>query len=646
MPRRLLTAILLFLSAPLAAAGASPDIVLITLDTTRADRMGFLGSKRGLTPQLDTLARDGVVFLRAYAQAPLTTVSHATLFTGTYPQFHRVNDFGVPLPAELPALAELLQQRGYRTAAFVGAIILDPRNGLAPGFDRGFDLYDAGFRLRRGREDRYQTMERRAEEVVRRAVAWVEQNPPRPFFLWVHLFDPHDPYEPPPPYRQRFASAYDGEIAYTDAAVGRLLAALRARRLYDEALIAVASDHGEALGDHGEKTHGIFLYDDTLRVPLVLKFPQGKSAGRRLQSAVGLIDLAPTILAVAGAAVPPPMQGRSLLGLLAGPPLEQPAYAETDYPRRAFGWSPLAAWRSGDYLFVSAPRRELYALSGDPKAARNLAEKKPAEADKLAAELEAFRRRTERAVPAGAESGLDPKEMEKLTALGYVGGGFRPLPTGGPSGTDPKDKIQVANALHDAILAIESGQPQQAVPLLEQVVADNPQMYIAQYQLGVALVRQRKYREAIPPLENAVALLPDSSMAHYELGFALFETGVWKTAAAHFELAVSRMPKFADAHFSLAAVYARIDRVPEAVQELETALALNPQHSRAHLLLGRILTLQGRPADGLPHLEQAAALEPDLAEVYLFLADAYARLGRVEDARRARDQAERLRRPR
>ena len=644
MLRRLLTAILFFLSAPLGAAAVSPDIILITLDTARADRMGFLGSKRGLTPRLDAVARDGVVFLRAYAQAPLTTVSHATLFTGTYPQFHGVNDFGVPLPADLPALAELLRGRGYRTAAFVGSIILDPRNGLAPGFDRGFDVYDAGFRLRRGREDRYQTMERRAEEVVGRAVAWLEQNPARPFFLWVHLFDPHDPYEPPAPYAQKFGAApYDGEIAYTDAAVGKLLAALRARQLYDGAFLAILADHGEGLGDHGENTHGVFLYDETIRVPLLLKLPRGQSAGRRVRTPVGLVDVAPTVLDVAGLPSLQAMQGRSLLPLLSPqPPAGRPVYSVTDYPRRAFGWSDLASWRAGSYLLVRAPEREFYDLETDPRASRNLAPSRAAEAGQLAAEMEEFRRRSARSPQSSPVAGLDPREVEKLTALGYVGGAFRPLPVGPPSGLDPKQKIHLANALHDAILAIESDRAAQAVPLLQQVLAENPQMYIAQYQLGVALSRQGNYRAAIAPLQHAIALLPDAAMAHYELGFALFATGDGKTAAVHFELAVGRMPKFADAHFSLAAVYARIDRVPEAVAELQTTLGLNPKHARAHLLLGRIFTLQGQPEAALPHLLQATLLEPTSSEAYAFLADAYERLGQSAEAGRARAQAELL----
>jgi len=294
-----------------------PNVILITLDTTRADRMGFLGSKRGLTPKLDEMARQGVAFTRAYSHVPLTTASHTTILTGTYPQFNHVNDFGVPLSARLPYVPDLLHQHGYRTGAFVGSLILDPLDGTAPGFDRGFDVYDAGFHLRRRGMDRYRSVERRAGEVVDHALGWLSQVPNGPFFLWVHFYDAHDPYDPPPPYIEQYASQpYDGEIAYTDACLGKLLDALRKHGLYDETLIAVMADHGESLGAHGENTHGVFLYDETLHVPLLIKLPLNRFAGKHVETRVGLVDVAPTILSAAGFTAPHEMQGESLLSMV------------------------------------------------------------------------------------------------------------------------------------------------------------------------------------------------------------------------------------------------------------------------------------------------------------------------------------------
>src|SRR4029453_6088705 len=256
-------------------------------------RMGFLGSARGLTPALDALARESVIFTRAYAQAPVTTVSHATLLTGTYPPFHGVVAFGVPLPPAVPYLPDVLRAQGYRTAAFVGSLIIDPRGGTAPGFDRGFDVYDAGFRIRGPGEDRYHTLERRGDEVVARAIRWLDQGVSAPVFLWVHLYDAHDPYDPPADLKKRFAAApYDGEIIGVDRLVGQLVKTLRARELLSQTVLVVAADHGEALGDHGEAKHGVFLYDETLRVPLLIRLPGG-TPDVRMTTRVRLADGTP-----------------------------------------------------------------------------------------------------------------------------------------------------------------------------------------------------------------------------------------------------------------------------------------------------------------------------------------------------------------
>lgn len=639
-----------FVNWAFGASAARPNIILITLDTTRADRVGFLGSKRGLTPNLDQLARHGMVFSRAYAHVPLTTASHATILTGTYPQFNHVIDFGVPLSSRLPYLPDLLHHHGYRTAAFVGSLVLDPFNGTAPGFERGFDTYDAGFRLRARGGDRYKTVERRAGEVVDHAIAWLGKNLQRPFFMWVHLYDAHDPYEPPSPYKERYQSEpYDGEIAYADSAVGKLFSELRARGLYESSVIAVMADHGEAFGEHGERTHGVFLYDETIHVPLVFKLP-GETAPERLEQRVGLVDVAPTLLQVAGVQVPTEMQGQSLIPAMRashGPHAEEtaqddrPAYAETDYPRRAFGWSPLRAVRSRKYLYVQAPNRELYNQATDPEALKNLAATNQAVAETLASQLEQFRSKTSQSVVQLAKP--DPEQVEKLRALGYVASdASRPEESGTGTGIDPKDKIEVANLLHYAMLEIEDGLYEQAVPKLEKVLEEQPKMPIAEMQLGMAWARLKNYEKALAPLQNAIQALPDSAMAHYELGLALYETGDWKGAAPQFEAAVAQAPRWADAHFSLASVYARIDRVPEAMQELDAALKLSPDHYRANLLRGRILSLQGDAAGALANLQKATTVQPDSREAHLFLAEAYMQLGQNEKAQRERAEAERL----
>jgi tetratricopeptide (TPR) repeat protein len=486
------------------------------------------------------------------------------------------------------------------------------------------------------------------------------------------LYDAHDPYDPPPPFKKRFASdPYDGEIAYADSEVGKLLTALRTLNLYDGTLIAVMSDHGEAFGEHGERTHGVFLYDETIHVPLLFKLPAAGPGGRRIETRAGLVDVAPTILRVCGIPIPKVMQGQALLE--AGPakvamaprqraskkahgaskqaparsqeskePLpDRPVYAETDYPHRAFGWSPLRSLRAGKYLYIQAPEREVYDQSADPQATRNLAPEAKAVTETLALQLEEFRRKTSQSLVALAKP--DPEQVQKLQALGYVASDTT-TPAAGENNTavDPKGKIEVANLLHFAMLDVEDGRYSDAIPKLERVVAEQPEMPVAQMQLGIAQSRLKNYQKALAPLQKAVELRPDSGMGHYELGLALFETGDWKAAAPEFEAAVARAPRWADAHFSLAAVYARIDRVPDAMQELDTTLGLNADHYRANLLRGRILSLQNNAAAALTNLEKAVQVQPDSREAHLFLADAYEQLGRNADAQRERAAAQRL----
>jgi arylsulfatase A-like enzyme/Flp pilus assembly protein TadD len=627
----------------------APSIIFITVDTTRADRMGFLGSKRGLTPNLDRLAAQGVVFEKAYSQAPLTPVSHATIFTGTYPQFHTVTDFGHPLPALLPSVPEILEKVGYRTAAFVGSLILDPRANMAPGFDRGFDFFDAGFHQKRGPgESRYDSIERRAGDVVAHVIAWLSKNQASnsrqtPFFIWVHLYDPHAPYEPPPPYDQ-FKDRYDGEIAYADSALGKLFRYLRTRGWYDRALIAVMSDHGESLGAHGESMHGIFLYDETIHVPLVFKLPGQRLAGRRVAARVRLVDVAPTLLSMLSLPLPPTFQGESLVGLMkmgTKTAADLPAYAETDYPHRAFGWSALRSLRTGKYLFVRAPKRELYDEERDQRAERNLSTSSPAVTDTLQTQLDQFRERTSSFHEKAEQPSLNADQSESLSALGYVASPSSGKSSDPMQGDDPKDKIGISNVLHQGMIAVEDGKFSEAIPLLRHVLEESPSISAAQMQLGIALARSRRYPEAIAALRKSVELLPDSTQARYELGLALFETGAWRESAPYFEFVAQKRPQFPDAQYSLAAVYARIERVPEAVDLLENVLEQNPQHFRANLLLGRILTLQHHAQEAEPYLKQAVNSEPGNFEAHAFLADAYDQLGNTAEAssERARAQA-------
>jgi arylsulfatase A-like enzyme/Flp pilus assembly protein TadD len=649
--REFCTVLLLACGWSSALAATRPNIVLITLDTTRADRMGFLGSKRGLTPSLDALARQSVVFTRAYAQAPLTPTSHATILTGTYPQFHQVNDFRVPLARELPYAPDVLRAHGYHTAAFVGSIVLDPSPAYAPGFDRGFDTYDAGFHYQGPGENHYRTVERRGGVVVAHALAWLKKHPKGPFFIWVHLYDPHDPYDPPEPYKSRYAKEpYDGEIAYVDSAVGRLFRELKMRGQYDGAMIAVMADHGESLGAHGEDTHGVFLYDETIHVPLVLKLPRPAGAGQRVESRVELVDVLPTLLQELGIAIPSEVQGESLLPLIAGAAnarLDRSAYAETDYPRTAFGWSAEQSLRTGKYLYVEAPRAELYDQNADPGELDNLSASGAPNAVRrtLAAQLGLFRAKTRSTGPA-PQAVADPAAEEKLAALGYASGGVPASTPASKSGVDAKDKIQIANMVHQANALRESGHFQDAADILTRVIAKEPGLTGMYAKLGDNLLDLKQYDQAIPVLRKGLERDLDSPTAHLRLAKALMGAGDFAGAVPELEFAVNRMPNFADAHVFLEMAYARTNRIPETIKECKIVLEFLPNHFGSYLILGRFLELSGDLQGAVTNLKKAASLQPTAPDPHIILADAYTRLGLAADAARELAIVRRLTNPR
>ena len=339
-----------------AAAASKPNLVLITLDSVRADRLSFLGGKGATTPNLSHLATESIVFDHAYAQTPGTVVSHATILTGSYPQNTGLSEIGGTLSASLPSLPELLKSQGYKTAAFVGSIDLDPWNGVAQGLDRGFQSYDAGFRPVIPGDAKPPVTERSGAEVVARATAWLVKNPQGPFFLWVHIHDASAAH-----------ATYNAAITAADAAVGKLLAALKAQKLDANTGIVVVADHGQSLGAHGEQGHGIFLYDETIHVPLLVKLAEAQTAAKQVSAKVRLVDVAPTVLEIAGIPVPSQMQGQSLLRVAkAGGGSDQPVYSRSDLSQRGFGWSILESWRAGKYLYIRAPKPELYDMTADP----------------------------------------------------------------------------------------------------------------------------------------------------------------------------------------------------------------------------------------------------------------------------------------
>ena len=566
--------IFLSLSFAFAAPASKPNLVLITLDSSRADRMGFLGAKGALTPNLDRLAAEGIVFEHAYAQAPGSVVSHATILSGAYPQSTGMTDVGGTLSPSLPYLPDLLKTQGYRTAAFVGIIDLDPGSGLAQGFDRGFETYDVGVRpqsagtgaspaeakrsLAASGGQRFSLNQRRPDQVITSAAAWLTHNAQAPFFLWIQI-DPH-----------AAAVSYDAGIAAADTAIGKLLAMLRQQKLDTTTAVVVAASQGESLGAHGEETHGIFLYDETIHVPLVVRLPEAHPAAKRVVAKVRLVDIAPTMLEIAAIPIPSQMQGQSLLriskaGSGAGS-LDQPVYSRSDLPQRGFGWSPLESWRAGKYLYIRAPQPELYDLTADPGAAHNLAQSSKATLDTMAAQLDGFDRHfSGEAGKSSAE--LSSSEMQKLASLGYIGLQKSSGAAASVTGTDPKDKIATANKVIEAMSDRDRSKPDRAIAALEPIVSADPNLYLAQYALGTALARKAQYAEAAKHLHKAIELQPDSARAHYEMGATLLKIGDFKTAIVHLEIATGRLPAFAPAHISLAEAYEHMGRTEDAKRE-------------------------------------------------------------------------------
>lgn len=621
----------LLMSAPAVAQGkrAQPNIVLITIDTLRADRLGCYGSKTVATPAMDSLARDGVVFERALSQVPLTFPSHAAILTGTYPAYNGVQDFtSPPLGPEFRTLAESLRAHGYATGAVVSSFVLDRSWGMA----RGFDFYDDAFPGTSFFEKDAALVERPAKESVDHAIAWLNRTRRRPFFLWLHLYDPHSPYNPPEPFRSQYKGRlYDGEVAYADHELGRLLAWLKGRRLYDGALIVLLSDHGESLGEHGEQEHGFFVYNSTTHVPLIVKAPVGSRLrpGRRAEP-VETIAVAPTLVEMAGLRDPIQKQFQAE-GLFSRErePESALAYSETFYPFSSFGWNPLRSLESGRYHYVEAPKAELYDLQADPEEQHNLAGGQPAVAAVLKEKLGQML--AQHAPPQKRAQGpeLSPETVEKLRALGYMA--YRSpvsaeqLAKGLP---DPKDKLEEFNAILQATDAMGAGDYQKSEALLARAQEQDPGMYLIPYLLGQAASRRQDWKTAAAQLSRSLELNPGFDQAMTALARALALSGDPAGGKKWLERALEVNPQNLRAWYTLAWLHSRAGATEEAQTALEKTLAIQPNFSPALRDLGMLYFRQQHYAEAAARLQRAADLGIQDAPLYNFLGISYAQTGK------------------
>ena len=624
-----------------AAQQNRPDVFLITIDTLRADHVQCYGYDGVRTPAINRLCDDGVRFTEAFTPSPVTNTSHTTIFTGLLPSHHGVTDFGISLSAAHATMAELLRNAGYHTAALIGAVILDS-NGLAPGLDHGFDYYD-NFPTHSRTKSRWGRLERRGMEVVQRTEHWLDAHPKGPHFVWIHLYDPHDPYEPPAPYSREYRGhLYDGEIAYADAALGQFLKYLDQHGWYRPALIVLVGDHGEGLGEHNEDTHGIFLYDSTTHVPLIFKLPGNAAKDRVIEAEVRTTDILPTVMDLLSLAIPGGLDGGSLKdGFDAGRALaSRPAYGETDYPLQ-FGWAPLRSLRAGNLKFIEAPRPEFYNLNADPRELKNIYEPWNVEVQKFRNML-ADAHLNEHSTPAKRGT-ANSATVAELKALGYLGpGGTTSVPE--PSLLpDPKDKIEEENLLHWAMLAFEDGRTAEARGALQKALSDDPDSVIALRQMGELELSAREYEKAANHLKHARILNPNDALVAFLQGKASARHGDFHSSREALEASLHLYPGQIEARRLLADIDMKVSDPKGAADQLEAALLLQPGNAELQIDLARAFLVDHKFSDAAQQLEEVAKIDPKNAEVYALLARAYEGLGKRGLAQKSASRAAELR---
>jgi arylsulfatase A-like enzyme len=571
---------------PATAPALPQHVLIVTIDTLRADHLGCYGDERIATPNIDRLAREGAIALEATVPTPITRPSHVSIFTGLYPAQHGIRDnISRALAPDIPTLAEAFKAAGFQTAGFVSSIVLSAQSGLGRGFDHFSDRFDLGSDA--ADEARFlDILEKRGDVAVGEAIAWLERHTQARTFVWVHLYDPHAPYEPPEPYASRYADRpYDGEVAWSDELIGRLDAALTRLGIRDGTLMALTSDHGEALGEHGELVHGFFLYQATVKVPLLFHGP-GIRPGARIHPVAHSVDVFPTMLDLAGVQTPrtaDALAGRSLAPLLRGAVAtidDVPAFAESLTPRLHYGWSDLRSVRDGRWKFILAPRSELYDLARDPNEQRNLVDAEPTRARALRAVLDrhlasedSTAARATSAQPADVPADL----VRKLAALGYASGSAPDHPS---AHADPKDKVEEYKELN-AVL-----------------------------HEGLVQLRDRQYAEAANRFRMLSTHGIDSFESHYYYGQALVGLRKWRAAADEFERAIPRLPGFAASYLMLAECHVAAGNRSAAVDALGRGTTAVPRDPRLHRRLGDLRRDNGQLQAALAEFRTAIDLDP------------------------------------
>ena len=625
------------------------DIVLITVDTLRADRLGSYGSERTATPNMDALAAEGVRFSNAASTVPFTLPAHSSIMTGTYPPYHGVREnVGYQLGAALPTVGEVLSQSGWATGGFVSAFVLDSRWGIGRGFSTYFDDFESS----ETRGGNLGAVQRGGDETIAEALRWLDRRPEGPVFLWLHLFEPHDPYTPPEPYGSRYVGRpYDGEVAYVDELIGRFRSGLEERELFDRSLVILTADHGEGLGQHKEGFHGFFVYDSTVHVPLIVRPPYPGAAGlagRVVDEPVSHVDLMPTLLEIAGLPQPAHLQGRSLVPLLEGragrqrdgvgrPQDDAPVavYTESMYPLVHYGWAPLRSLRTGTWKLIDAPRPELYDLAADPNENDNLVLKERRLYRRLKTELDEMVERIQSDADQDAgRAELDEESMRQLEALGYLAGrgGVGIDEEGDVERADPKDRIDLHQQVMTAQSELGKGDRDSARGRLEQALAKDHSMVDAHQMLGAIAMQEERFELAAGHFRDALAVKDDQVEALFGLANAYRRLGRKQEALVGFERLLALQPTDSRAASAVAELLTSAGRVSDAVAVLERAVARDDAPAILLNQLGELRSLSGDSKAAADLLERALARNEDLIAARFNLAVLREEAGRVDEA--------------
>jgi len=603
------------------------NVLFITLDTTRADHLSCYEtekadrSRKGArTPHLDALAAGGVRFAKAIAQVPLTLPSHACIFTGNYPEVHGLRDMvGFVLDPKQVTLASMARSAGFRTAAFVGSKVLDHQFGL----QQGFDTYDDQISSAHDVEGRLVLPERPAAVTTDRALNWLRQNSGERFFLWVHYYDPHDPYDPPEPYKSNYVGdLYSGEIAYVDGQVGRLLEFLDQSDLRQRTLVAVIGDHGEGLNDHLEQTHGVFIYDETLHVPLILAGPR-VPPGRVIQTQVRSIDLLPTVAEFLSLSANAAVQGTSLWPLIEqGKQMtgkgSNYAYIETLYPKTFMNWSELRGMRTDRWKFILAPKPELYDLEHDPTETANVIDQHPAEADHFQKKIWEVigPPQSDRKL---AVAPLDAQTRQELASLGYASAGSGRELVLDMKGPDPKDRVRTLNALDRYKQLSKAKSFGQAARLLQDTLQTDPGNPMVRLYLGITQERQGAWRQAIETYRNAIDARITTDEVYSRLGKAYLRVNDLDNAIIAMETAASKNPTDRENLCNLGTAHLLQKRPTEAEKAFKAILLQDDRYAAAYNGLGLVAVQQGDIDTARPNFEKAIELDPKQVEPLLHL---------------------------